>query len=162
MSRPDVAGDKAVVRVLRKAHTNLTTIIQTLMRQGWSPGRCAVALELPEAYLIRTVQGIDGRVRQPPKRRIHRLEEARKAISTMTFMQLAALRQLIVDSRLGRKPIDQPTGRGSSGTVAALIDRQLVTRHGESQWLPTPLGLDVDLLATKRRRHATRSLDAKS
>lgn len=134
-------ADRARVRTLRR-DLDLRHTLEQLRRDGWSPKRAAIALELGETFVLRVLLGpVSRRPRADPMVRALAAElDDRPRFA-------AALHDLVVESRGGLwavewRPLPLP--------VVSLLCRRRLTRQSGPTWEPTKLGVDVDHL-----RHRT-------
>lgn len=136
-------ADRARARQLRRDH-DLREVLLQLQREGWSPRRCSCALDLPEAFLVRVLTG-----RAPA--RAHRAEPMVRALAVELDDRPAlasVLHDLVAETRGGLWAVDWwPL---PFRVVALFCRRQLTRRHGEAQWEPTTLGVEVDAFRTRR------------
>lgn len=136
-------ADRARARQLRR-ELDLRDVLLQLQREGWSPRRCSCALDLPEAFLVRVLTGRTPTraARAEPMVRSLAVElDDRPAVASV-------LHDLVAETRGGLWAVDWwPL---PFRVVALLCRRQLTRRHGEAQWEPTTLGVDVDRFRSAR------------
>jgi hypothetical protein len=128
--------DRARVQTLRRT-LDLRATLEQLRREGWSPKRAAIALDLGETFLLRVLNGpTSARPKAEPMVRALAAElDERPSVA-------AALRGLVLESRGGLWPVEfWPTPRG---IVQLCCRRALARECGQNEWTPTPLGVDVD------------------
>lgn len=135
-------SDRARVRLLRR-DADLRTVLEQLRTDGWSPRRAAIALELPERFLLRILSG--------PQRKAARADPRVRELAgeLEDHPQVgSALEGLVLDSRSGLWPVDWwPL---PYPVVAFTCRRLLAVKHGEAQWCPTPLGVKVAQFRSNR------------
>lgn len=125
-------GDRMHVRVLRRT-MDLRPLLEQLRREGWSPRRCAEALDLAERFVVRVLNGTAPTYVSPEVRELARVLDERPPVAS-------ALHALAVESR-GLWAVEWwPLRRR---VVAAVVSLDLARTTSPDMWEATQLGMAV-------------------